>query len=75
MPTMRATAGSFSQYPSSQAVAPGAGREPNHVVHAMTAVLARQRPASTAEALRMLRRGYPDIPLALRIAAMCAGAK
>jgi len=75
---MRATAGSsqsFSQYPSSQAVAPNAGGEPNHVVHAMTAVLARQRPGSTAEALRMLRRGYPDIPLALRIAAMCAGAK
>ena len=41
-------------------------------VRAMMAVLARQRPASTAEALRMLRRGYPDIPLAMRIAALCA---
>jgi hypothetical protein len=41
----------------------------------MMAVLARQRPASTAEALRVLRRGYPDIPLSLRIAAMCAGSK
>jgi hypothetical protein len=38
----------------------------------MSAVLARQRPGSAAEALQLLRRGYPDIPLAMRIAAMCA---
>jgi hypothetical protein len=39
----------------------------------MMAVLARQRPASAAEALRLLRRGYPDIPLSMRIAALRAG--
>jgi hypothetical protein len=77
MPTMRATAGrsqAYSEFASPSAAA-GAEGESDHLVHAMTAVLARQRPGSTAEALRMLRRGYPDIPLALRIAAMRAGAK
>jgi hypothetical protein len=47
----------------------------DRLVHDMRAVLASQRPTSAAEALRLLRRGYPDIPLAMRIAAMCAGAK
>jgi hypothetical protein len=41
----------------------------------MADVLADRRPASAAEALRVLRVGYPDIPLAMRIAALCAGAK
>ena len=45
----------------------------DHLVRAMRAVLASQRPESAAEALRLLRRGYPDIPLAMRIAAMRAG--
>ncbi len=49
--------------------------EASHLLRAMAAVLARQHPATTAEALRMLRRGYPDIPLAMRVAAMCAGGK
>jgi hypothetical protein len=49
--------------------------EPDHLMRAMTAVLARQRPASAAEALQLLRRGYPDIPLSMRIAALCAGGK
>ena len=44
-------------------------------LRAMTAVLARHRPASASEALQVLRRGYPDIPLAMRIAALCEGAK
>jgi hypothetical protein len=44
-------------------------------MRSMRAVLARQRPASAAEALRVLRRGYPDIPLSMRIAAICAGNK
>ena len=47
--------------------------ETDPLVRAMTAVLARQSPQSTAEALRMLRQGYPDTPLAMRIAAMSAG--
>jgi len=45
----------------------------DQVVRAMTEMLARQHPASTAEALRALRRGYPEIPLALRIAALRTG--
>jgi hypothetical protein len=49
--------------------------ETDHLMRAMTAVLTRQRPASAAEALRVLRRGYPDIPLAMRIAALRAGGK
>jgi hypothetical protein len=52
--------------------APG---DSDRIVHAMTGALARQRPASAAEALRLLRRSYPDIPLAMRIAALCAGSK
>jgi hypothetical protein len=49
--------------------------ESAHLMRAMTAVLARHRPASASEALQVLRRGYPDIPLAMRIAALCEGAK
>ena len=45
----------------------------DQVVRAMTNMLARQHPVSTAEALKALRRGYPEIPLALRIAALRAG--
>jgi hypothetical protein len=55
--------------------APAGPGEQDHLVGAMRAVLARQRPASAAEALRLLRRGYPDIPLSMRIAALCAGSK
>jgi hypothetical protein len=47
----------------------------DRLLRAMTDVLADRRPASAAEALKMLRRGYPDIPLAMRIAALCAGSK
>ena len=57
------------------AAASGAPAESDPLMRAMTAVLARQRPASTAEALQVLRRGYPDIPLAMRIAALRAGRK
>jgi hypothetical protein len=45
------------------------------MLRAMTDVLAHRRPASAAEALKVLRLGYPDIPLAMRIAALCADAK
>jgi hypothetical protein len=41
----------------------------------MTAALASQRPQSAAEALQVLRRRYPDIPLAIRMAAIRAGLK
>jgi hypothetical protein len=44
----------------------------DRLLSAMTDVLADRRPASAAEALKMLRLGYPDIPLAMRIAALCA---
>jgi hypothetical protein len=47
----------------------------DRLLRAMTDVLADRRPASAAEALKMLRLGYPDIPLAMRIAALCAGSK
>jgi hypothetical protein len=46
----------------------------DQLLRAMTDMLARQHPASAAEALKALRHGYPDIPLALRIAALRAGA-
>jgi hypothetical protein len=45
----------------------------DQLLHAMTDLLARQRPASAAEALQALRRSYPEIPLAQRIAALRAG--
>jgi hypothetical protein len=67
---MRATAGatenSMSHEPSQGAA--------ERLLRAMTDMLARQHPASDAEALKALRRGYPEIPLALRIAALRAGA-
>jgi hypothetical protein len=71
---MRAPAGSSATNPQSDAARPGPG-EPDHLVRAMSAVLARQQPASAAEALKFLRRGYPDMPLSMRIAALCAGSK
>jgi hypothetical protein len=49
--------------------------EADRMLRAMTDVLAHRRPASAAEALKVLRLGYPDIPLAMRIAALCADAK
>jgi hypothetical protein len=42
------------------------------LVRTMSDALAHQRPGSAAEALRLLRSGYPEIPLAMRIAALCA---
>jgi len=55
--------------------APAASGDADQLMRAMRAVLARQRPASAAEALRLLRRGYPEIPLAMRIAALSAARK
>jgi hypothetical protein len=74
---MRARAGTTAanQHPQAAPAAAAGLGETDHLLRAMTAVLARQRPASAAEALRVLRHGYPDIPLATRIAALCAGAK
>jgi hypothetical protein len=73
---MRAPAGTTtaSNLPSS-AAAPAKTGESDRLMRAMMAVLARQRPASAAEALQVLRRGYPEIPLAMRIAALCAGSR
>ncbi len=71
---MRAPAGTPADDPQLEAARQGPGQA-DHMVRAMRAVLARQRPASAAEALQMLRRGYPDIPLSMRIAALCAAGK
>jgi len=70
---MRAPAGTSTANVISHA--PAASGEADQLMRAMRAVLARQRPASAAEALQLLRRGYPDIPLALRIAALGAARK
>jgi len=68
---MRTRAGRPAVDPQRDAAPTGSG-ETDQLMRAMTAVLARQRPASAAEALRLLRRGYPDIPLSIRIAALRA---
>jgi hypothetical protein len=83
---MRATAGNTqaaastqlaSENPQWRAAPPivAAHGDSDRLLRAMTDVLADRRPASAAEALKVLRLGYPDIPLAMRIAALCAGAK
>ena len=59
--------------PSPPIIAPQGNTD--RLLRAMTDVLADRRPTSAAEALKMLRLGYPDIPLAMRIAALCAGSK
>lgn len=46
-----------------------AGVGSGFAVEEMRALLSRRRPATTAEALRMLREAYPASPLRLRIAA------
>ena len=71
---MRARAGPPAVNPQRDATPTGSG-EADQLMRAMTAVLARQRPASAAEALQLLRRGYPDIPLSMRIAALCAAGR
>jgi hypothetical protein len=68
---MRASSGTPAANPQSNTTPVGPD-EADHLVRAMRAVLARQRPASAAEALQVLRRGYPDIPLSMRIAALRA---
>ena len=69
---MRATTGA-TDITASHDLPPAQGAA-DKLLRAMTDMLARQHPASAAEALRALRRGYPEIPLALRIAALRAGA-
>ena len=52
-----------------------AGPGPDHpqlLVRAMIALLSRSRPSSDADALRLLRDGFPQTPLAMRIAAFTA---
>jgi len=71
---MRAPSGLPAANPQS-IPAPAAPGEADHLVRAMRAALARQRPASAAEALQVLRRGYPDIPLSMRVAALRAAGK
>ena len=78
---MRATAGDTRTPPNQESqyrvspsiVAPQA--DSDRLLRAMTDVLDDRRPASAAEALKMLRLGYPEIPLAMRIAALCARSK
>ena len=71
---MRAPPGQPAVNPQRDA-APARSGETDQLMRAMKAVLARQRPASAAEALQLLRRGYPDIPLSMRIAALRAGGR
>jgi hypothetical protein len=71
---MRASAGIPAANPQLNAATAGPG-DADRLMRSMTGALARQQPASAAEALRLLRRIYPDIPLAMRIAALCAGSK
>jgi hypothetical protein len=63
--------------PERRAAPPVAGQpgDTDRLLRAMTDVLADRRPSSAAEALRLLRLDYPDIPLAMRIAALCARSK
>jgi hypothetical protein len=42
------------------------------LIRAMISLLIRTRPSSDAEALQFLRRGFPESPLATRIAAFTA---
>jgi len=52
-----------------------AGEFPAHgadLAAAMAAHLRASRPGSGAEALRSLRRAFPDVPLTLRVAALSA---
>jgi len=67
---MRTTSGAIDAIANPQPPAAG-----DQLLRAMTDLLVRQRPATAADALRALRRDYPDIPLALRIAALRAGAR
>jgi hypothetical protein len=78
---MRATAGGtrtpasqHTEWPASAQMAAPLG-DSDRLLRAMTDVLDDRRPASAAEALKMLRLGYPEIPLAMRIAALCARSK
>ncbi len=70
---MHAPAGTTAASHNLASPAAVAARSETDVVRAMSAVLACHRPASAAEALQVLRRGYPDVPLAMRIAALRAG--
>lgn len=45
------------------------------ILKAMSEALVLENPSSTAEALRALRRDYPQYPLALRLAALAVAMK
>ena len=45
------------------------------ILKAMSEALVLENPSSTAEALRALRRDYPQHPLALRLAALAVAMK
>ena len=68
---MRASHGNNpqSQFNAAPPATVGLGAS-DHLVRALSAVLARRRPQSADEARRGLRQGYPDAPLAMRIAAI-----
>jgi hypothetical protein len=51
---------------------PGYGAELETRIGGMRALLAAIRPGSDAEALRVLREAFPDLPLAERVSA-CRG--
>jgi hypothetical protein len=58
----------------SPSIAPGrtTARDDKRLVRAMLRHLTRSRPNSDAEALRVLRRGFPETPLAVRVAVFAA---
>lgn len=48
------------------------GSDERRLIRAMISLLTRTRPSSDAEALKFLRNGFPNAPLATRIAALAA---
>jgi hypothetical protein len=59
---------------ASPPIAPGCRSlsDEQRLIHAMIDLLARNSPSSDAEALKCLRRGYPESSLAVRTAALAA---
>jgi hypothetical protein len=53
-------------------IAPNRPDSRDDLIRAMISLLIRTRPRSDAEALKFLRHGFPDAPLATRIAAFTA---
>ena len=57
---------------ASPSIAPGREDEERRLIQAMIGLLTRSKPSSDAEALKFLRRDFPEATLATRIAAFVA---